>query len=767
MSAKKTSTKKPSTDKPPAADSELKVPSRSVTDELCGRMETLLKKMVAAMRTQAFYPADNPSVVEALAACQEVVDSFFEMVSQMEELLEGTAIGIYKMGDRHGVSVTVGRHGFIMGSEPVGSPDSILSRFAQDLFVVDVKTLQIEEGTTTEEIESFLRLVNSDPEQLIADGGLPQVMDTVPGDHLIVKSAPLLDVLDAETASDLGLVMEEACQHSTLPETELVEAKELFEFLSQLTREDASSRSELLTLIRTRGQSIDPEVRSPDEDDEFDVEMIRYRSFLDRIKGILASVPSRVRRRVAGSIVENLSVESGALGGREGEELNRYLDVRSRLLDSISDDEIAGVLSEKVQVHRGTTSAITNFLRHLSGTPERVKNVRNLMKKNLKDVDIDLEKVMEVFDGASVDMSGAKAAPKKQVVDMTKAEQEREELESKLTMEKGERAAIIEEMRGAPSVDSWEFLIEMSGLLDIDPSDQMLKGVSSLVSREVTQSIQQDNLTEASEHLKRFQEETRIPEASKQNVMIHLKQIDVTELPEEQVDKLLEDIQLLDSNSPDFKQKVALLGVMGGSAYRFIFDRLVLEESRRMRQLLLTVLQELGDAHVPFLLEQLEHSEWYVVRNVVHILGRLGNEEAVVSLEAGILHEEPRVRQETLNALGRIKGDSALSLITGAMEDKEEAIQKSAAEWLGLLKRTESTDPLLKAFRDYARFPYPRPGFTCAIIESLTAIGSRRALEPIRRIAKKRGLMPNQSALEVKRKAEVCLVQLEKKFPDS
>ncbi len=747
-------------------DSDLKVPSRDVTTELCSRMENLLRKMVAAMRTQAFYPSQNPSVQLALSACKEVADGFFEIVSQMEKLLEGTALGIYKMGDRHGVQITVARDGFTMGSEPIGTPSGPLIRFAQDLFVVDVKTLQIEQDVSVEEFENFLRLANADPEQLIADGGLPGAMDSVPGDHLVVKSAPMLDVIDAEIASDLGLVLDDACKQSSLPETELVEAKELFEFLSHLAKDDPSFRSQLFTLVRSKAKWGDDEDRSPEEEDQFELELIRYRSFLDRIKGILGSVPSRVRQRVAASIVENLSVESGTLAGREGDELDRYLDIRSRLLDSISDEEIAGVLSERVQLHRGTTGAITNFLRHLSTTPERVKNVRNLMKTNLTDVDLDLGKIMEVFDGVTVDLSGAREAPKKQVTDVTETEKERAALESSLVLPKEERKRVIEEVRGGAAVDPWEFLIEAAQLLDVDPSEKMLQGVSSLVSREVTQSIQENDLSGASEQLRRFQGEGLIPEDTRQKVMGHLKQISVADFPEEQVDRILEDIQLLDPNSPEFKQKVVLLGVMGSSAFRFIFDRLVLEESRRMRQLLLTVLQELGDAHLPFLLEQLEHSEWFVMRNVVHLLGRLGKEEAVPSMELGLLHEEPRVRQETLNALGRIKGYSAISLITRVLEDQEEALQKSAADWLGLLKQTESTDPLLKALKEFARFPYPKPQFTCAVIQALAAIGSHRVLAPIRKIAKKRGLMPNQGALEVKRKAEACLVQLEKKFSE-
>jgi HEAT repeat protein len=59
----------------------------------------------------------------------------------------------------------------------------------------------------------------------------------------------------------------------------------------------------------------------------------------------------------------------------------------------------------------------------------------------------------------------------------------------------------------------------------------------------------------------------------------------------------------------------------------------------------------------------LSDSRWFVVRNVVHILGWIGGAPIVGLLKSALRHPEPRVRQEVVAALGQVEPKLARPLL--------------------------------------------------------------------------------------------------------
>ena len=83
---------------------------------------------------------------------------------------------------------------------------------------------------------------------------------------------------------------------------------------------------------------------------------------------------------------------------------------------------------------------------------------------------------------------------------------------------------------------------------------------------------------------------------------------------------------------------------------------LVLGESkvRRTRRLLAEAVTDLCRSNPERLAPWLADPRWYVVRNIIHILGWIGGPQIVGLLQTAARHPEPKVRHEVVSALGQL-----------------------------------------------------------------------------------------------------------------
>ncbi|MEA3365511.1 MAG: HEAT repeat domain-containing protein, partial [Candidatus Hydrogenedentes bacterium] len=116
-----------------------------------------------------------------------------------------------------------------------------------------------------------------------------------------------------------------------------------------------------------------------------------------------------------------------------------------------------------------------------------------------------------------------------------------------------------------------------------------------------------------------------------------------------------------------------------------LFQALADEPNRSKRRRLILAFIDLGDDTVYFLSRMIEHREWYVVRNVVYLLGRLKSPAGLGALERVQHHTDIRVRREVLRAAAFIRGPEAEGLLRRCLDDPEPVIRGLAAEWLGII----------------------------------------------------------------------------------
>ncbi len=97
------------------------------------------------------------------------------------------------------------------------------------------------------------------------------------------------------------------------------------------------------------------------------------------------------------------------------------------------------------------------------------------------------------------------------------------------------------------------------------------------------------------------------------------------------------------------------------------------EEDWEIRRTFIALLVGRGREAVPTLVRRLTHPSWYLVRNILVILGEIGDPSTVPAIAQTLRHLEPRVRRDAVAALGRIGGSKAFALLQDRLADPEVA----------------------------------------------------------------------------------------------
>jgi HEAT repeat protein len=133
-----------------------------------------------------------------------------------------------------------------------------------------------------------------------------------------------------------------------------------------------------------------------------------------------------------------------------------------------------------------------------------------------------------------------------------------------------------------------------------------------------------------------------------------------------------------------------------------LLELLAEESDRTARIFLLDLVKALGKNQLTLLGEHLSDGRWYVVRNVVSILGESQADHALAYLYKVMNHKDVRIRQEVIKGLITIGGKKSASLLTKFLKDKDIDIQMMAVRGFAELKGidAEEAKPLVAFLKD-------------------------------------------------------------------
>jgi HEAT repeat protein len=215
-------------------------------------------------------------------------------------------------------------------------------------------------------------------------------------------------------------------------------------------------------------------------------------------------------------------------------------------------------------------------------------------------------------------------------------------------------------------------------------------------------------------------------------------------------------LEVFEPDSPTRLAALRLLDLLGDRAIGPMLDLLADEPDRSARKALVDLLGELSAGRPNLVAARITDPRWYVVRNVVSILGATKSPAAAGYLVNTLKHPDARVRRETIRALSTINDRTAVNLLVAALCDDDSQNVQIAARYLGHLRVRGAVTSLLQVARGEGRGnreTAPR----VESVEALGRIGSPDAVEALIELAGRRGRTTLSKSREVAVAAEAAL----------
>ncbi|HAM32897.1 MAG TPA: hypothetical protein DCP41_05155 [Deltaproteobacteria bacterium] len=164
-----------------------------------------------------------------------------------------------------------------------------------------------------------------------------------------------------------------------------------------------------------------------------------------------------------------------------------------------------------------------------------------------------------------------------------------------------------------------------------------------------------------------------------------------------------------------------------------LLQALAEEEDLLVRKTIVEIVTRIGRVAVPTILENLDDSRWYMVRNMISVLGNLGMPDLAPHVAATLSHPDLRVKKEAIKALSRIPHPSAVTALCELCFFPEETVALTATAALASKKEMEAVVAL---FRRTAakRVLFPNYRLAHEAIDSLRTIGTDEAVTALEEI---------------------------------
>lgn len=151
-------------------------------------------------------------------------------------------------------------------------------------------------------------------------------------------------------------------------------------------------------------------------------------------------------------------------------------------------------------------------------------------------------------------------------------------------------------------------------------------------------------------------------------------------------------VERLDASEETAPEMIAFVVGLGNPAVDLLNLVLAESQSRKCRRLLAEAIALRCRDNPERLAPYLADPRWYVVRNMVHILGWIGGPSIVGLLQSAARHADPRVKQEVVAALGQVDPRLARPLLIRMLDGADTRLmtavlhQLSAARDLGVAR---------------------------------------------------------------------------------
>ncbi|MBM4331881.1 MAG: HEAT repeat domain-containing protein [Deltaproteobacteria bacterium] len=169
-----------------------------------------------------------------------------------------------------------------------------------------------------------------------------------------------------------------------------------------------------------------------------------------------------------------------------------------------------------------------------------------------------------------------------------------------------------------------------------------------------------------------------------------------------------------------------------------LIDVLGETSNSKSRRMICEVLVERGKNNPELFFPFLEDPRWFLVRNILYILGRIGKGTSVPIFQKVLQHQEARVRREGIQALGMINDSRVFSLLREAIKDADDRNRSMAALNLARVGKKASLPALLEEVQ--SKDFYKRDAAEIkAFFDAIGMVGSKEAIQPLQKMLEQKG----------------------------
>jgi HEAT repeat protein len=197
---------------------------------------------------------------------------------------------------------------------------------------------------------------------------------------------------------------------------------------------------------------------------------------------------------------------------------------------------------------------------------------------------------------------------------------------------------------------------------------------------------------------------------------------------------------------------------IGSSAAPAICDLLGQINHVKHRRALCEALAIACKDDVEVLISRLNDSRWYVIRNIVFVLGRIAHQGVERALDRALHHEDIRVRTEAVRALGRIESPTSRAFLVSAFRDPDASVRVQAAATLAQKRDDRAAQSLMGVIQS-PEFARRDSSERRAIFEALGRAGSDAQVPKLEEMLIRGGLF-RQSNEEERAHAALALAWL-------
>ncbi len=684
-------------------------------ESLSPEVQDVMRNLVSAIRAVKLYPPNNPVCTQSVKKSYEVLDHFLETTPEYH-------VGVQKTY-------------FSYLHTPVGKDAQLNRAIAQDLFAKGIREIVFSDGVTEDELLEFYRALALSSEEMAMKSGIASILWEKSASHIRVTEAGLDEIITTKTAggreykplaktlsgAPVPSTNEGDMQFSrrTLVLGDLIAdpagfGAGMIERAMQTRAENESVEDRLLALYQEAGRQIQEE--HPDQSDTL---------FEGLAKSVISLEPPYRDGFVAGKLYGGLDAETVSEQKNELEEQVPY-EIHEIL---------AGRFSNAWSVKQVATLLKKSTAKKTAPPPTPPTSPADLEVIPISQDIIEIGRDMGDYTSEEID----------EINIMGQVGMESDIIEASVRTLVFLLCLVKNPRRSSPEEKELNYFSGVVRQLEDMLSYILVKkdyDLATLIVRAFHMPVDSAFQPRVTEALKKT--------ASKPIIAATIS-----------------DMRNYRKGSPEYQSAYAYLSNLEREATETLLELLAEESDRTARIFLLDLVKALGKNQLTLLGEHLSDGRWYVVRNVVSILGESQADHALAYLYKVMNHKDVRIRQEVIKGLITIGGKKSASLLTKFLKDKDIDIRMMAVRGFAELKgiAAEESKPLVAFLQDRS-LSKSEQALTLEAIKILGMIGGPEAAEFLKRYTRIRWWRSRKLQNELRTAAIGAMRKIERRQDD-